>query len=163
MIPTSVEAAPSRPAVQIRGATVDDLPAIVRLLADDTHGASRERPEAPLARGYLDAFDAIEAQPGIELLVAEMDGHVVGCLQLCILPGLSRIGMTRALIEAVRVKRSLRGRRIGEAMVLHAVAQARSRGCGLVQLTTDRSRHDAHRFYERLGFEATHVGMKLVL
>ena len=163
MTPASLETAPSRPAVHIRSATVDDLPAIIRLLADDTLGASRERPEEPLARGYLDAFDAIEAQPGIDLLVADMDGQVVGCLQLCILPGLSRVGMTRALIEAVRVERALRGRRIGETLVLHAVAEARSRGCGLVQLTTDRSRHDAHRFYERLGFQPSHVGMKLTL
>ena len=147
----------------IRDATVDDLPAIVRLLADDILGATRELPQEPLIPAYLDAFAAIEAQSGNKLLVADMDGAVVGCMQLVILPGLGRVGTTRAQIESVRVDRAVRGRRIGETLVTHALAEARASGCGLVQLTTDRARTDAHRFYERLGFEATHVGMKLHL
>jgi ribosomal protein S18 acetylase RimI-like enzyme len=149
--------------VVVRAGRRDDLPAVVRLLADDPLGATRERYAEPLPPTYTAAFDAMQRQGGNELLVAEVDGVVAGCLQLTLIPGLSRLGTTRAQIEGVRVDASARGRRIGEALVRAAIERARAAGCGLVQLTTDRAREDAHRFYERLGFAATHVGMKLDL
>lgn len=147
----------------VREAIEDDLPAVVRLLADDPLGATREGPADPLAPEYIDAFRAMRSQGGNHLLVADLDGRVVGCLQLTIIPGVSRRGMRRAQVEGVRVAASQRGRRLGELLVHDAIARARAAGCGLVQLTTDRARPDALRFYERLGFEATHVGMKLPL
>ena len=146
--------------VHIRTARRDDVPAIVHLLADDTFGASREQPTDPLPQAYWDAFDAISIQGGNELLVAESNGEVVGCLQLTVIPGLSRMGALRAQIEGVRVSSTHRGQRIGEALVDAATERAKTLGCVLVQLTTDRRRLDAHRFYERLGFESTHIGMK---
>jgi ribosomal protein S18 acetylase RimI-like enzyme len=149
--------------VHVRLASRDDVPAIVQLLADDVLGAKREQPTDPLPKAYWDAFDAMVAQHGNELLVAEADGEIVGCLQLTILYGLSRVGMTRGQLEGVRVSSKHRGRRIGETLVEAAVDRARELGCRVVQLTTDRSRVDAHRFYERLGFESTHIGMKRTL
>jgi ribosomal protein S18 acetylase RimI-like enzyme len=146
--------------VHIRTARRDDVPAIVHLLADDTFGASREQPTDPLPQAYWDAFDAISVQGGNELLVAEANGEVVGCLQLTVIPGLSRMGALRAQIEGVRVSSRHRGQRIGEALVEAATERAKTLGCVLVQLTTDRRRVDAHRFYERLGFQSTHIGMK---
>jgi ribosomal protein S18 acetylase RimI-like enzyme len=139
----------------IRDATEADLEAIVEMLADDPLGATRERFERPLPTVYRDAFAAIERQEGNRVLVADDDGRVVGCLQLTMIPGLSRAGMTRAQIEGVRVARDARGRRLGERLVEAAIDAARDAGCGLVQLTTDQSRADAHRFYERLGFVAS--------
>jgi GNAT superfamily N-acetyltransferase len=141
----------------------DDVPKIVAMLADDPLGAARERYADPLPDCYWRAFAAIERTPSVDILVAELDGAVVGCLQLAMTPGLARQGMTRAQIEAVRVAGSHRGQRIGEAMIEEAIRRARAAGCGLVELTTDKRRPDAHRFYERLGFQATHEGMKLVL
>jgi N-acetylglutamate synthase-like GNAT family acetyltransferase len=149
-----------RIAVVVRLARREDVGAIVRLLADDVLGAARERVEDPVAPVYLRAFDEMAAQPGNQLLVAERDGDVIGCLQLTILTGLSRQGMRRGLLEAVRVSARHRGARVGEQLVLEAIARARAAGCGLVQLTSDATRVDAQRFYERLGFEKTHVGMK---
>src|SRR5262245_55669486 len=149
--------------VMVRSATREDVPAVVRLLADDVLGARRERLEDPVAPVYLTAFDEMTAQPGNELLVAERDGEVVGCLQLTIIPGLSRAGMRRAQLESVRVSSRHRGVHIGERLVREAIERARAGGCGLVQLTSDVTRTDARRFYERLGFEATHIGMKLSL
>jgi len=146
--------------VHIRNARRDDVPAIVGLLADDTLGASREQPTDPLPQAYWDAFDAISAHPSNELLVAESNGEVVGCLQLTVIPGLSRQGALRGQIEGVRVSSKHRGQRIGEALVEAASDRARTLGCVLVQLTSDRRRVDAHRFYQRLGFESTHIGMK---
>lgn len=147
--------------VTFRDALRDDLPALVAMLADDTLGAAREDPSAPLPRAYHDAFDAIDASPHDTLLVAlDEAGALAGFLQLTFLPGLSRRGMWRAQIEGVRVRADLRGRRVGEALVEEAARRARERGCGLVQLTSDVSRADARRFYERLGFEASHVGLK---
>ena len=139
------------------------MPAIVRLLADDVLGAQRERVEDPIAPVYLQAFDEMAGQANNALLVAVLGEEVIGCLQLTILTGLSRQGMRRALIEAVRVSSRHRGKRVGEQLVLDAIARARAAGCGLVQLTSDISRTDAQRFYERLGFKTTHVGMKLSL
>lgn len=135
----------------------------MRLLADDALGATREHPEEPLAQAYWDAFAAMGAQEGNELLVAELDGAIVGCLQLTIVPGLSRGGMTRGQLEGVRVSAGHRGHGIGEVLARAAIDRARAQGCRLVQLTTDKTRVDAHRFWERLGFEASHVGMKLPL
>ena len=146
--------------LHVRAAHRDDVPAIVRLLADDILGAKREQAIDPLPQAYWDAFDAIARQHGNEILIAELDGEVVGCLQLTVLRGLSRIGMTRGQLEGVRVSSSHRGRRIGEVLVAAATDRARELGCKIVQLTTDKSRVDAHRFYERLGFESTHIGMK---
>lgn len=146
-----------------RSATKGDLPAIVRLLADDPLGSTRERDEDPLPTDYLTAFAAVEAQPGNELVVAVEAGAVIGCLQLIVIPGLARLGMRRGQIEAVRLDRRHRGSGVGTELIRYAIRRAREEGCGLVQLTTDKSRDDAHRFYERLGFVASHEGMKLSL
>jgi ribosomal protein S18 acetylase RimI-like enzyme len=147
----------------IRVARREDVPSIVTLLADDPIGAGRERNTDPVPEAYWRAFDEMAAQPGNMLLVADADGAVVGCLQLTMIPGLSRIGTKRAQIEGVRVASSRRGGGIGEALMRHAIERARSAGCGLVQLTSDKARLDARRFYERLGFVASHVGLKLSL
>jgi ribosomal protein S18 acetylase RimI-like enzyme len=149
--------------LDLRPATRDDLPAVVRLLADDPLGATRERPEDPLPQAYLDAFAAMERQAGNSLIVAVEDGAVIGCLQLVLVPGLSRQGAIQAQIVGVRVRRDRRDAGIGTALVRHAIDVARSQGCRLVGLTTHASRTDAHRFYERLGFVSSHVGMKLEL
>src|SRR4051812_3876326 len=133
------------------------------MLADDTLGATRERYADPLPAEYLDAFAAIEADPNQLQIVAEMDEIVVGTLQLTFIPGLTRLGMWRAQIEGVRIDSSRRGQRLGEILLTWATDEARRRGCKLVQLTTDKSRPDAHRFYERHGFAASHEGMKLGL
>lgn len=156
-------AAPEPAAVRFRKARRTDVPGIVRLLADDPLGATRETYADPLPAAYLRAFDAIAANPAIEIIVAVQGRAIVGCLQLTITPGLTRRGMIRGQIEGVRVAASLRGRRVGEALIAHAVARAEKRRCGLVELTTDKARPDAHRFYERLGFKATHIGMKKAL
>jgi GNAT superfamily N-acetyltransferase len=132
-------------------------------LADDPLGAEREFASDPPAACYLDAFDAIASNPNMLLAVAEMQGEVVGCLQIDYLAGLSRRGAWRGQIEAVSVARRLRGRGLGAAMIRWALARCRERGCAVVQLTSHKSRGRAHRFYERLGFEASHEGMKLVL
>lgn len=147
----------------IRRATAADLPAIVAMLADDPLGATREDTALPLAPGYRAAFAAIAADPNQILAVAERDGAVVGTFQLCFLPGLSHQGAWRGQVEAVRVAASQRGAGLGERMMQWAVAQCRARGCGVVQLATDKSRKDAHRFYDRLGFRASHEGYKLKL
>jgi GNAT superfamily N-acetyltransferase len=149
--------------ITIRPACRADVPAIVALLADDPLGKTREHPATPLPEAYWRGFDDIVAQRGNHLLVAEQAGAIVGCLQLTIIPGLARCGMTRGQIEAVRVASAKRGLGIGERLVRHAIEVARGARCGLVQLTSDNARPDAHRFYERLGFVASHVGMKLAL
>ena len=146
--------------VKIRRAVASDVPAIVAMLADDPLGARRERPGDP---SYAEAFAEIDADPRQVLAVAVAGDEVVGTLQLTFIPGLSRLGSTRALIEAVRVRSDQRGGGLGAELVRWAIETARTRGAALVQLTTDASRKDAHRFYERLGFQATHVGMKLIL
>jgi len=154
--------------LEIRPANSAELPEIVRLLADDPLGAQRERFENPLPPAYTEAFGAIARQHGNQVLVAVEVGpggndRVVGCLQLTFIPGLARLGTTRAQIDSVRVDTRHRGQGIGEALTRTAIDLAREAGCGLVQLTTDKSRRDAHRFYERLGFIASHEGMKLTL
>jgi len=148
--------------VIIRPARRDDVGAIVAMLADDPLGSARERLEDPLPLGYFRAFEALEQDRNIQLMVAQDDdGAVIGCLQLCILPGLSSQGASRALIEDVRVAAHCRSRGIGEQMVQWAIAEARARGCKLVELLTHHTRVDAQRFYKRLGFQASHVGMTL--
>ena len=144
----------------IREAVAADVDAIVALLADDGLGRGREAPGDPV---YATAFLAMEGQPGNVYLVAERDGTLVGCLQLTLIHGLSRKGASRAQIEGVRVHADHRGRRIGEALFEASFTRAREAGCNLVQLTTDRQRADALRFYERLGFKASHWGMKRAL
>jgi ribosomal protein S18 acetylase RimI-like enzyme len=145
----------------IRRARRDDLAAIVAMLADDHLGRARERLETPLPSPYFDAFDKVDRDPNFQLVVAEEGGHVVGCLQLCILPGLSSQGASRGLIEDVRVASDRRSRGIGEQLVRWAVEQSREKGCKLVELLTHHTRVDAQRFYERLGFQRSHVGMTI--
>jgi GNAT superfamily N-acetyltransferase len=144
-----------------RTARREDLAAIVALLADDVLGKARDA--ATVDAAYQAAFDAIDADSRNELVVADDDGAVVACLQLTYIPGLGRHGAERAQVEAVRVRRDRRGSGLGTELMQWVIARARARGCALVQLTTDQRRADAHRFYERLGFEPTHVGMKLSL
>ena len=148
-------------AVVLRRATRADLPAVVGLIADDQLGATREDPGDLTA--YERAFAAIDADPAQLLVVLDDGGTPVGTMQLTTIPGLSRGGSTRLQVEAVRVATSHRGHGLGEQMLQWAVGWAVDRGCSLVQLTTDKSRGDAHRFYERLGFTATHEGFKMVL
>jgi GNAT superfamily N-acetyltransferase len=146
--------------VIFRTATETDLPAIVALLADDAIGAGREGDGGSDA--YRTAFAQIAADPRNHLVVAEIDGEVAGTLQLTYIPGISRMGAERAQIEAVRVAAAHRGHGLGRAMISWAIDQARERGCAVVQLTSDKRRSDAIRFYESLGFAATHEGMKLL-
>lgn len=145
----------------IRPATRADLPAMVGLLADDPLGATRESPDD--LSPYEAAFDRLDGDPHQHLVVAEAGGEVVGTLQLTVIPGLSRRGATRATIEGVRVAAGSRGSGLGTELVEWAVAESRRLGCSLVQLTSDASRVEARRFYERLGFTASHVGFKLPL
>jgi ribosomal protein S18 acetylase RimI-like enzyme len=148
--------------ITIRPARRDDVGIIVGMLADDPLGRARERLEEPLPPSYFRAFEALEQASNIQLVVAEQGGGaVVGCLQLCILPGLSSQGASRALIEDVRVAAHCRSRGIGEQLVQWAVAEARSKECKLVELLTHSTRVDAQRFYVRLGFQPSHVGMTL--
>lgn len=147
----------------IRRALRGDVEAMVRLLADDVLGVSREDLGPPLPAAYFAAFDAIDRDANQELLVGEQDGRIVATLQITYLPYLSRGGAWRALVESVHVASGLRSAGLGARLMQDAIARARARGCGLVQLTTDKRRPDARRFYERLGFEATHEGMKLFL
>ncbi|WP_327039354.1 GNAT family N-acetyltransferase [Micromonospora maris] len=147
--------------VIFRTAIRADLPAILDLLADDMLGRTRDVGEVDAT--YEKAFADITADPRNHLVVAEASGEVVGCMQLTYIPGLGRHGAERQLIESVRVRSDRRGQGLGRLMMAWAIDQARQRGCGLVQLTTDKSRHDAHRFYLGLGFVASHEGMKLSL
>lgn len=149
--------------IEIRRATEDDVAAIVAMLADDPLGAGREDVSTPPAGAYIAAFRAIDADPNQYLAVMTDDGAVAGTLQLTFIAGLSRKGALRGQIEAVRVAASRRGAGLGQKLFEWAIAECRARGCRTVQLTTDRSRADAHRFYERLGFAASHVGYKLAL
>jgi GNAT superfamily N-acetyltransferase len=146
--------------VTFRTATETDLPAIVALLADDVISAGREDASCD---AYLTGFREVTADPRNQLVVADVDGEVVGTLQLTYIPGLSRMGAERAQIEAVRVAAAHRSQGLGRQMISWAVAQAKARGCALVQLTSDKRRSDAIRFYESLGFERTHEGLKLAL
>jgi GNAT superfamily N-acetyltransferase len=146
-----------------RRAEAADLPSIVAILADDVLGRHREDPRQPLASEYEQAFRAIEADRNQLLAVAVRDGDIIATLQLSFIPGLARKGTWRGQIEAVRVASGDRNSGVGLRMFEWAIAECQSRGCGLVQLTTDKSRPDAHRFYERQGFRASHEGYKLAL
>ncbi|GHD38733.1 GNAT family N-acetyltransferase [Streptomyces galbus] len=147
--------------LDIRPAVADDVPAIVGMLADDPLGAQRESPDdlAP----YYAALERLSSDPNQRLVVAVREGRVVGTLQLTLVPGLSRRGATRSIIEGVRVHADERGSGLGTRFIQWVIEESRTAGCQMVQLTSDRSRTDAHRFYERLGFEASHVGFKLQL
>jgi ribosomal protein S18 acetylase RimI-like enzyme len=148
--------------VTIRRARRSDVETIVKMLADDALGGPRERLEDPPPACYFAAFERVDRDPNLALVVAEGEGGaVIGCLQLCILPGISSQGASRGLIEDVRVASQLRGQRIGEQLVQWALAEARGRGCKLVELLTHHTRVDAQRFYERLGFARSHVGMTI--
>jgi ribosomal protein S18 acetylase RimI-like enzyme len=146
-----------------REAVAADLPAIVAMLAEDDLGRGREDASPPLKPAYRTAFDAIAADPNQNFVVAERDGRIVGFLQVSFIPGLSRQGAWRGNIESVRVAASERGRGLGAALMRHAIGLCRARGCRLVQLTSDKRREEAHRFYGRLGFAASHEGFKLAL
>ncbi|MCX4473688.1 aminoalkylphosphonic acid N-acetyltransferase [Micromonospora sp. MW-13] len=145
----------------LREAVRADLPAVIALLADDMLGKTRDFTEVDEA--YERAFADISADPRNHLVVADEDGVLVGCMQITYIPGLGRHGAERSLIEAVRVRSDRRGQGLGREMMRWAIDQAERRGCALVQLTTDKSRPDAHRFYRGLGFTASHEGMKLTL
>ena len=146
-----------------RRATRDDVPTIVRLLASDALGAKREAPGSPLPESYYQAFEAIDGDPNNELVVAEMQGRIIGLLQITFIPYMTYQGGWRALIEGVRIDSEVRSRGMGRTLFTWAIDRARQRGCHLVQLTTDKTRPDAIRFYESLGFVASHEGMKLHL
>ncbi|MEV0038087.1 GNAT family N-acetyltransferase [Streptomyces sp. NPDC050804] len=147
--------------LEIRPAAPDDLPAIVAMLADDPLGAQRESPDD--LTPYIAAYERLARDPNQRLMVAARESRVVGTLQLTIVPGLSRRGALRSIIEGVRVHADERGSGLGTRFIEWAIDESRRQGCQLVQLTSDASRTDAHRFYERLGFSASHVGFKLQL
>ncbi len=153
----------SSDAVSFRHAVAADLPGVVAMLADDALGQRRENASLPLDKRYTDAFAAMEADPNQILAIVELNGALAGCLQLTLIPGLSRLGMWRGQIESVRIASEHRGKGLGRQMFEWAIDECRVRGCGLVQLTTDKTRADASRFYEALGFTASHEGMKLNL
>lgn len=152
-----------RNTLHIRTAQREDLPAVVALIADDGLGRGRERPGEPLDPRYVAAFEAVSADANQMLVVADLDGAIVGTMQLTFIPGVSRLGAWRGQIEAVRVAGGQRGSGLGKTMIEWAIDRCRERGCTLVQLTSDKQRDDAHRFYERLGFIASHEGFKLAL
>lgn len=149
--------------VHFRRAMREDLPAIVAMLASDALGAKRETYASPLPESYYVAFEAIDRDPNNELVVGELGGRVVAVLQMTFIPSLTYRGRPRALIEGVRVTSDVRAQGIGRTLFLWAIERARERGCHMVQLTSDKARPDAIRFYETLGFVASHEGMKLHL
>jgi GNAT superfamily N-acetyltransferase len=149
--------------ITFRAAIRDDLPDIVRMLSDDFLGRQRERFEDPLPESYVKAFEEIDADRNNELIVTEIDGEVMGTLQLTYTPSISFQGGKRATVESVRVDDKYRGHGIGREMMLWAIERARTEGCSSMQLTTHAEREDAHRFYRKLGFTSSHIGMKLKL
>jgi len=153
----------SRNEITFRLATRADLPYIVRMLADDELGSQRERYEDPLLESYYIAFEQIDNDPNHELIVAELNGEVIGTLHLMFLPSISFQGSLRAQIESVRVDKNYRNQRIGNGMLKWTIKRASEHDAHVLQLTTHQSREDAHRFYEGLGFRGTHLGMKLSL
>ncbi len=147
--------------LEIRPAIADDVPAIVAMLADDPLGAQRESLDD--LSPYLAAFERLSGDRNQHLVVAVRESRVIGTLHLTVIPGLSRKGATRSLIEAVRIHADERGSGLGTQLIEWAIDESRRQDCRLVQLTSDASRTDAHRFYERLGFQASHVGFKMLL
>lgn len=150
-------------AIAIRKAAAAEVAAIIAMLADDALGAQREDASLPLRDSYRSAFAAIDSDPNQLLAVVEHDGEIIGCMQISFVPGLSRMGMWRGQIESVRIASHIRGGGVGRQMIVWAIEQCRERGCGLVQLTTDKSRSDALRFYQSLGFTDSHERLKLSL
>ena len=148
--------------MSLREAIRDDVPRLLQLLAEDQISDQRDDPNGDITP-YLAAFDAIDSDPNNATYVWELDGEIVGCFQLTFLPGLLMKGGWRAQVESVRVDRRYRGRKIGEQLMAEAVRMSRAKGCWQLQLTTNKDRRDAHRFYRRLGFVASHEGMKLKL
>ena len=149
--------------LEYRSAKFEDLESIVSLLSNDPLGSKREDATVPLNDAYVSAFEAITLDPNNELLVVELDGSLVGMLQITFIPYLTHIGSWRCLIEGVRIHENFRGQGFGEKIFEYAIKQARNKGCNMVQLTSDKLRLDAIRFYEKLGFKATHEGFKLSL
>jgi len=149
--------------IVFRTALLADVPAIVALLADDELGSTREIIGTPLDQRYVDAFQAIEADANQRLAVVADGDEIIGTLQLSFIPGIARMVSWRGQIEAVRIAAHRRDSGLGQKMFEWAISECKSRGCNLVQLTTDKSRSDAHRFYEKLGFKASHEGYKLAL
>ena len=149
--------------MKFRIAIQNDLETLVSMLGDDELGNQREDLSIPLNQQYLDVFKAIDDDPHNELLVVEFNTHIVGMLQLTYIPYLTHIGTWRCLIEGVRIHAEYRGRGIGEKMFEYAISRAKQKHCRLVQLTSDKRRPDAIRFYEKLGFKASHEGFKLAL
>jgi ribosomal protein S18 acetylase RimI-like enzyme len=149
--------------ISFRIATEHDLDTIVKMLANDPLGSKRERYEQPLPESYIKAFQAITSDPNNELIVACHKNEIVGVQQITFTPYLTHQGSWRATIEGVRTLSTERGKGIGSELIRYAIQRAKERGCHLIQLTTDKQREDALRFYERLGFEATHEGLKMKL
>lgn len=147
--------------VHFREARFEDVERIVQMLADDKLGSQRERFEKPLPGSYYEAFAAIDNDPNNELVIACMEGEIVGVQQLTFTPYLTYQGGWRATIEGVRTASSVRGQGIGSQLIRHGIARAKERSCHLIQLTTDKQRPEALQFYEQLGFSATHEGMKM--
>lgn len=147
--------------LRFRRATAADLQVIVAMLADDVLGSSRESASPAVAECYRTALAEIDADPNQFLCVVEDGPEIVGTLQLSFIPGFARAGAKRGQIEAVRIASDRRDEKLGEAIFAWAIDECRTRGCSLVQLTTDKARPNAHRFYDRLGFEPTHIGYKL--
>lgn len=150
-------------AIVFRRASRADVPAIVRLLAADALGAKREALVSPLPKSYYEAFEAIDRDANNELVVAELEGRVIGVLQITFIPYMTYQGGWRALVEGVRVDSEVRSRGVGRELFEWAIDRARQKNCHLVQLTSDKARPDAIRFYESLGFVASHEGLKLHL
>jgi GNAT superfamily N-acetyltransferase len=146
-----------------RMAKLDDLKAIVSLLADDKLGRAREQASSEVAESYLDAFAKIDSDPNQYLMVLENDRAVIGTCHLTLMPSLTFSGRTRLQIEAVRIDRRIRGQNLGQQMIEFAINWGKEQGATIIQLTTNKERPDALRFYEKLGFKATHIGMKLYL
>lgn len=146
-----------------RPATVDDLPFLIGLAVEDNVVLTDDDPADATGPEYVAALAAIDADPNQEMLVAELDGEAVGCFQLTYIPGLMRRGMWRGLVEMVHVAPAHRNRGFGAQMMAWAVERCRTRGCGMIQLTSNKKRVDAHRFYRRLGFEQSHEGLRLML
>lgn len=149
--------------MKFRKATRKDLPAIVEMLANDKLGMQREAFSNPLPASYVKAFEEIEKDPNQELIVGELNGEVISTLQMTYIPGLTYQGSIRVLVEAVRVRDELTGKGIGKQMMEYVVQRAKERDAYIIQLTSNKQRPDAIRFYARLGFEASHEGMKMFL
>lgn len=146
-----------------RQAVEADLPFIVRLITEDAVRATDDRPDEPFHPRYVAALRELDADPNQMLMVAVLDGETVGTLQLTFIPGIAGLGTRRCLVEAVHIAPTHRNKGLGSQMIPWAIDQARQRGCGMVQLTSNKKRHDAHRFYERLGFLKSHEGFKYYL